>query len=169
MSCICALYFISYKCAVKSKSCFLGYNLTVFLYSAFQCIYFLLSYLNEYDVLFQVCNIGTLGFAINVRYDSVFGNSDIEALLSKFRIADHTFTRALNLFSIAVVTFSATSIAVIIFAFFSIASLKWKRMFVLIVSAKKAKILWTNLKKVTLKKKNHTKTIYTMNYHIQIT
>ncbi|CAG2222686.1 unnamed protein product [Mytilus edulis] len=50
----------------------------------------------------NVCNIGTLGLAINVRYDSVFGNSDIEALLSKFRIADHTFTRALNLFSIAV-------------------------------------------------------------------
>ncbi|CAC5423221.1 unnamed protein product [Mytilus coruscus] len=88
--------------------------------------------LHSKTIIFRtVCNIGTLGLAINVRYDSVFGNSDIEALLSKFRIADHTFTRALNIFSIVVVTFSATSIAVIIFTFFPIASLKWKRMLVL--------------------------------------
>ncbi|XP_076116828.1 uncharacterized protein LOC143084302 [Mytilus galloprovincialis] len=79
-----------------------------------------------------MCNIGTLGLAINSRYDSVFGNSDIAALLSKFRIADHTFTRALNIFSIVVVTFSSTSIAVIIFSVFSIATLKWKKMLLLI-------------------------------------
>ncbi|CAC5380742.1 unnamed protein product [Mytilus coruscus] len=82
--------------------------------------------------IMAVCNIGTLVLAIHVRYDYVFGNSDIQALLSKLRIADHTFTRALNMFSIVVVTFSSTSIAVIIFAVISIASMKWKRLLLLI-------------------------------------
>ncbi|XP_052065342.1 uncharacterized protein LOC127705130 isoform X2 [Mytilus californianus] len=79
-----------------------------------------------------VCNIGTLGLAIHIRYDSVFGNSDIQTLLSKFRIADHTFTRALNIFSIVVVTFSSTSIAVIIFAGVTMVSPKWKRILLFI-------------------------------------
>ncbi|XP_052066428.1 uncharacterized protein LOC127706055 [Mytilus californianus] len=79
-----------------------------------------------------VCNIGTLVLAINIRYDSLFGNSDIQALLSKFRIADHTFTRALNIFSIVVVTFSSTSIAVIIFSIISIVSPKWKKVLLFI-------------------------------------
>lgn len=85
--------------------------------------------------LLQVCNIGTLGLAVHIRYDYVFGNSDIETLLSKFRIADHTFTRALNIFSNVIVTFSSTTIAVIIFASMSIVSTKWKRILLFIVSS----------------------------------
>ncbi|CAC5407314.1 unnamed protein product [Mytilus coruscus] len=79
-----------------------------------------------------VCNIGTLVLAINIRYDSVFGNSDVQDLLSRFTLADHNLNRAVNIFSIVVVTFSSTTIAVILFAVVSMVSPKWKRVFLFI-------------------------------------
>ncbi|CAG2222687.1 unnamed protein product [Mytilus edulis] len=75
---------------------------------------------------------GTLGLAIYVRYDSVFGNIDIQALLSEFIIADQTLTGALNMFSIVLVTFSSVSIALLIFTVCSMVSPKWKRLLMFI-------------------------------------
>ncbi|XP_076116465.1 uncharacterized protein LOC143083941 isoform X2 [Mytilus galloprovincialis] len=73
-----------------------------------------------------IFNIVVICLAINIRFDKVFGNSDIQELFSKINIADHTFTSAINTFSIVTVTFSSLSIAVVIFSFIVMALPKWK-------------------------------------------
>lgn len=95
--------------------------------------------------------------AIYVRYDSVFGNIDIQALLSEFIIADQTLTRALNMFSIVVVTFSSASIVLLIYSFGFMVSTKWRRLLLLIVSVKEENTFIgkvNDLRKGKLKKKD---------------
>lgn len=79
-------------------------------------------------------NVGLLGIAINIRYDKIFGNSDIQELLSRFSIADHTFSKALNSFSIVVTTFSSMAIAAFVFSIVAIVSWRWRKIYLLIVS-----------------------------------
>lgn len=78
---------------------------------------------------FQISNVGLLGIAINIRYDTVFGNSDIQDILARFSIAEHTLSKALNIFSIVVSTFSSLSIVAIIYSVVAIVSWRWRRIF----------------------------------------
>ncbi|XP_063417115.1 uncharacterized protein LOC134699451 [Mytilus trossulus] len=87
-----------------------------------------LVYLISLIILF-ISNVGLLGIAINIRYDTVFGNSDIQDILSRFSIANHTFSKALNTFSIVVLTFSSLSIVAIIYSVVAIVSWRWRRIF----------------------------------------
>ncbi|VDI45780.1 Hypothetical predicted protein [Mytilus galloprovincialis] len=80
-------------------------------------------------VILVISNVGLLGIAIHIRYDTVFGNSDIQNILSRFSIADHTFSRALNIFSIVVSFFSSLSIVAVLYSVVAIVSWKWRRIF----------------------------------------
>ncbi|XP_076116832.1 uncharacterized protein LOC143084305 [Mytilus galloprovincialis] len=73
-----------------------------------------------------IFNLAVLCLAINIRFDKVFGNSDIQELFSEINISNHTFTSAINTFSIVTVTFSSLSIAVVIFSYVVMAIPKWK-------------------------------------------
>ncbi|XP_052066418.1 uncharacterized protein LOC127706050 [Mytilus californianus] len=87
-----------------------------------------LVYLISLIILF-ISNVGLLGIAIHIRYDTVFGNSDIKEILSRFSIAEHTLSKALNIFSIVVSTFSSLSIVAIMYSIVSIVSWRWRRIF----------------------------------------
>ncbi|CAC5393355.1 unnamed protein product [Mytilus coruscus] len=75
-----------------------------------------------------ISNIGLLGIAINIRYDKIFGNSYIKEILTRFSIADHTFSKALNTFSFVVSIFSSLSIVAVIFSTVAIVSWRWRRV-----------------------------------------
>lgn len=86
-------------------------------------------------LILQICSIVVLCLAINIRYDKVFGNSDIEDIFSRLNVTDHTFSRAINIFSIVTVTFSSVSIAVVIFSIVVMAVQKWKSVLNIVVNS----------------------------------
>ncbi|XP_052066433.1 uncharacterized protein LOC127706057 [Mytilus californianus] len=73
-----------------------------------------------------IFNIVVLCLAINIRFDKVFGNSDVQELFSRINVTDQIFTRSINIFSIVTVTFSSVSIAVAILSIFVMVLPKWK-------------------------------------------
>ncbi|CAC5423219.1 unnamed protein product [Mytilus coruscus] len=76
-----------------------------------------------------ICNLVVLCLAINIRYDKVFGNSDIQELFSRISIANYyNFMKTINVFSIVNVTFSSVSIANVIFSIVLLVLPKWKRV-----------------------------------------
>ncbi|CAG2222694.1 unnamed protein product [Mytilus edulis] len=108
-----------------------------------------LVYLISLIVLF-ISNVGLLGIAINIRYDTVFGNSDIQDILSRFSIANHTFSKALNTFSIVVSTFSSLSIVAIIYSVVAIVSWRWRRIFLYTSAGLWSVILVANIVQIGL-------------------
>lgn len=62
-----------------------------------------------YSIL-QILNIGLFGLAINIRYDSIFGNIEIQDLLSQIKSENISIKSTTEYFSIVAVTFSIISI-----------------------------------------------------------
>ncbi|CAC5380734.1 TSPAN9 [Mytilus coruscus] len=108
-----------------------------------------LVYLISLIVLF-ISNVGLLGIAIHIRYDTVFGNSDVKAILSRLSISDHTFSKALNIFSIVVSTFSSLSIVAIMYSIVSIVSWRWRRIFLYTSAGLWSVILVANIAQIGL-------------------
>ncbi|CAC5398196.1 unnamed protein product [Mytilus coruscus] len=73
-----------------------------------------------------ICSLVVLCLAINIRYDKVFGNLDIQDIFARINVTDHTFSRAINIFFIVTVTFSSLSIATVILSIVAMISPKWK-------------------------------------------
>ncbi|XP_052066419.1 uncharacterized protein LOC127706052 isoform X1 [Mytilus californianus] len=73
-----------------------------------------------------ICSLVVLCLAINIRYDKVFGNLDIQDIFARINVTDHTFSRAINIFFIVTVTFSSLSIATVILSIIAMISPKWK-------------------------------------------
>ncbi|CAG2245122.1 unnamed protein product [Mytilus edulis] len=82
-----------------------------------------------------ICNLVLLCLAINIRYDKVFGNSDIRDIFSRINITNHTFSRAINIFFIVTVAFSSVSIAVVILSIVFMILSKWKSVLHFVVSS----------------------------------
>lgn len=85
-----------------------------------------------------------LCLAIIIRYDKVFGNSDIQELLSRISFRDY-YNYTINVFSIVNVTVSSVSIANVIFSTIVMVLQKWKRVLSFIVSTKYVHILWIGI------------------------
>ncbi|CAC5380731.1 unnamed protein product [Mytilus coruscus] len=87
------------------------------------------------QVVLEMCSLVVICLAINIRYDKVFGNSDIDDIFSRLNVTDHTFSRAMHIFSIMTVTFSSVSIAAVIFSIVVMALPKWKSVLNIVVSS----------------------------------
>ncbi|XP_076116463.1 uncharacterized protein LOC143083940 [Mytilus galloprovincialis] len=97
-----------------------------------------------------ICSIVVLCLAINIRYDKVFGNSDIEDIFSRLNVTDHTFSRAINIFSIVTVTFSSVSIAVVIFSIVVMAVQKWKSVLNIVTAGILSAVVVANIVQIGL-------------------
>ncbi|XP_052066427.1 uncharacterized protein LOC127706054 [Mytilus californianus] len=97
-----------------------------------------------------MCSLVVLCLAINIRYDKVFGNSDIQDIFSRINVTDHTFTRAVNIFSIVTVTFSSVSISVVIFSIFVMALPKWKSVLNIVTAGLLSAVVVANIVQIGL-------------------
>ncbi|CAC5380744.1 unnamed protein product [Mytilus coruscus] len=97
-----------------------------------------------------ICSLVVLCLAINIRYDKVFGNSDIQEIFSRINVTDHTFTRAINIFSIVTVTFSSVSIAVVIFSIVVITLPKWKSVLKIVTAGLLCAVAVANIVQIGL-------------------
>ncbi|VDI36251.1 Hypothetical predicted protein [Mytilus galloprovincialis] len=98
----------------------------------------------------DICSIVVLCLSINIRYDKVFGNSDIEDIFSRLNVSDHTFSRAINIFSIVTVTFSSVSIAVVIFSIVVMAVQKWKSVLNIVTAGLLSAVVVANIVQIGL-------------------
>lgn len=62
-----------------------------------------------YSIL-QILDIGLFGLAIHIRYDSIFGNIEIQDLFSQIKSENISIKSTTEYFSIVAVTFSIISI-----------------------------------------------------------